>query len=197
MLPLGPLYIGMICTRIHTSREVHHGRDSSFVVRKALQQPSLAPLVGAVISCQRAGGFNFIVGTSYGAVDIEVTATKYNATYSSTILHHANHYEAPELKPFEKDIPLRTPDTLIRTGRMRQLLEEHFGAIDLAVCQEILRDHGGWQGSICRHQVAEHNVAGQSEPSLLYVPAAQKMLASNGPPCEVPFEEYSMTPTAL
>jgi isopenicillin-N N-acyltransferase-like protein len=99
------------------------GVPATFVVRKALQQPSLAPLVGAVIACPRAGGLNFIVGAPFGAVDIEVTATRYAVTYSSTILHHANHYEAPELKPFEKDIPLRTPDTLIRTGRMRQILE--------------------------------------------------------------------------
>jgi isopenicillin-N N-acyltransferase-like protein len=172
------------------------GVPATFVVRKALQQPSLAPLVGAVINCQRAGGLNFIVGTSDGAVDIEVTATRYAVTYSATVLHHANHYEAPELRPFEKDIPLRTPDTLIRTGRMRHVLEERFGAIDVEGCKDILRDHGGWPGSICRHHAPEHNVTGQSEPSLLYVPAEGRMFASNGPPCQFPFEEYALTPTA-
>jgi isopenicillin-N N-acyltransferase-like protein len=175
------------------SNDARPGVPATFVVRKALQQPTLPTLVGAVIGCHRANGLNFIAGASYGAVDIEVSATRYSVTYSGTILHHANHHEAPELLRFEGDFALAWPDTLIRSGRMRQLLDEHFGAIDLDVCQEILRDHAGRPGSICRHM---HDTlpggTARTQASLLYVPAETRMLATNGPACETEFVSYDL-----
>lgn len=178
------------------STDARPGVPATFMVRKALQQKYLPALVGVVIGATRANGLNFIAGASFGAVDIEVSATKYAVTYGSTFLHHANHHEAPQLLQFEGDFALAWPDTLIRSGRMRQLLEEHFGNIDLAVCQEILRDHGGYPGSICRHLCdGQPGGEGQTQASLLHVPAEGKMLATNGRACEQPFVEYTLTPT--
>jgi isopenicillin-N N-acyltransferase-like protein len=177
------------------STDARPGVPAAFMVRKALQQAYLPALVGVVIGCYRANGLNFIAGADFGAVDIEVSATKYAVTYGSTYLHHANHHEASELKQFEGDFALAWPDTLIRSGRMRQLLEERFGTIDLAVCQEILRDHGGYPGSICRHLCdGQPGGEGQTQASLLYVPAEGKMLATNGRACEQPFVEYELAP---
>jgi len=169
------------------------GAPCTFVLRKALQQQSLGELVGAIINCPRANGMNFIAGASYGVVDVEVTATKYSVTYG-TIVHHANHYEAPELKLYEEYLPNAVPDTLVRTARMRQLLDERYGAIDLPACQEIMRDHGNYPGSICRHCIPGRTNPWQTQSALIYVPAEGKVLASNGRPCETPFVEYTLTP---
>lgn len=175
------------------SADARPGVPATFVVRKALQQPTLPSLVGAVINCHRANGLNFIAGASYGAVDIEVSATRYSVSYSGTTLHHANHHEAPQLLQFEADHPLAVPDTLIRSGRMKQLLDEHFGTIDLDVCQQILRDHAGRPGSICRHLHDElPGGKARTQASLLYVPAEGRMLATNGPACEAEFVGYDL-----
>ncbi|HZS92586.1 MAG TPA: C45 family peptidase [Chloroflexota bacterium] len=177
------------------SNDARPGVPAPFVVRKALQQQYLPALVGIVIGAHRANGLNFIVGASFGAVDIEVSATKYAVTYGGTFLHHANHHEAPQLLQYEDGFASLWPDTLIRSGRMRQLLEEHFGRIDLETCQEIMRDHGGYPGSICRHLCdGQPGGEGQTQASLLYVPAEGKMLATNGRACEQPFVEYTLSP---
>lgn len=179
------------------SSDARAGVPATFMVRRALQQRSMAEAVGVVITCERANGLNFIVGGSFGAVDIEVSATAYSVTYGSTFLHHANHHESPALTRYEADLPKATPDTLIRSGRMRQLLEEHYAAIDLDACQEILRDHADYPGSICRHYRPEQpGKAVQTQAALIYVPAEGKMLASNGPPCRAPFVEYALASVA-
>jgi isopenicillin-N N-acyltransferase-like protein len=174
------------------STDARPGVPATFVVRKALQQPTLPALVGVVINCHRANGLNFIAGASYGAVDIEVSATRYSVTYSGTTLHHANHHEALQLLQFEGDHPLVSPSTLIRSGRMKQLLDEHFGAIDLDVCQRILRDHAGRPGSICRHEDDLPGGTARTQAALLYVPAEGRMLATNGPACETEFVGYDL-----
>ena len=177
------------------SADARPGVPATFQVRKALQQQYMAALVGIVIGCTRANGLNFIVGAPFGAIDIEVSATKYAVTYGSTVLHHANHHEAPQLLQFEGGFAAAWPDTLIRSGRMGQLLENNFGRIDLAACQEMLRDHGGYPGSICRHLCeGAPGGEGQTQAALIYVPSEGKMLATNGRACEQPFVEYTLTP---
>jgi hypothetical protein len=75
---------------------------------------------------------------------------------------------------------------------MKQVLEEHFGRIDLDVCRQIMRDHAGWPGSICRHYRPGDERVTRTQAALIYVPAEGKMLASDGPPCGAPFVEYSL-----
>jgi isopenicillin-N N-acyltransferase-like protein len=167
------------------------GVPATFVVRKALQASELAQLVGNVISSRRANGMNFIAGDEDAAVDLELSPSRYHFTYSHGILHHANHFEAPEFLDLEADLPNRAPDTLLRSGRMRELLDRSFGSIDRDVLSEVLSDHAGGPGSICRHHAQTKTLC-----SVIYVPAEKTMWATNGNPCTEPFVEYSVTATA-
>ena len=103
------------------------GVPATFVVRRALQARDLSEMVGLVIGAQRANGMNFVLADPDQAVDVEMSATRYNLSYCYGILSHANHYEAPELLQYEMDMPLTVPDTLLRSPRMRSLLEDRRG----------------------------------------------------------------------
>ena len=168
------------------------GRSS--LVRKALQQTKLSDAIQAVVGGVRAIGFNFILGQDFGAVNVEATATQHRLHYISTHYAHANHYEAPDQLRFEGN-PAGTACSLVKGGRLQQRLDEAAGRIDLDVCQDVLRDHANYPGSVCIH---EDPPAGRrdshTQAALIYVPAERLMLASDGPPCENPYAEYRLQP---
>ena len=166
------------------------GVPCTFLVRKALQQRSLAGAVGAAIGGVRAAGFWFIIGAAFGAVGIEASATRHHVRYIGRHLGHANHYEEQELLHLEGSLPGGVPSTFIRGGRMNQLLDQMAGRIDLEGCRSILRDHADYPGSICSHHTAPES--GACTRSLLYVPAQGLMLATNEEPCHSPYVEYRL-----
>ena len=47
--------------------------------------------------------------------------------------------------------PAYEGSSFVRAGRMKQLLDAAAGQIDLETCQELLRDHANYPGSICAH----------------------------------------------
>lgn len=166
------------------------GVPAPFVARKALQANNLGELIGNVIAANPANGMNFIAGDAVAAVDLELAPTRYNVTYSHGVLGRANHYESPELLEFEADLALSVPDTFLRSGRMKELLQQRSGTIDPEVLMTVLSDHTSGPGSICRH----YSLGFQTCVSLIYSPGDGEVWASNGRPCESGFSQYSLTP---
>jgi isopenicillin-N N-acyltransferase-like protein len=163
------------------------GVPATFVVRKALQATELAELLGTVIGSQRANGMNFIVADEVQAVDIELSATKYHLTYCHGILSHANHFECANLLDFEMDLPNVVPDTLLRSGRLMDLLQARTWRIDLkTLSEEVMTDHAGGPGSICRHYCRGF----ETSVSIIFSPTDRKVWATRGNPCTAPFLEY-------
>ena len=162
------------------------------VVRKALQQTTLSDFVGAIVMAQRAHGQNYIIATDYAAVDIETSAARYEFKYlQDGVFGHANHYEFPTMKDLDIG-PGWIPDTLIRSGRMTQLLKKRFGRIDMEALTEVMSDHANYPNSICRHD--DHRGTYFSTLSaLIYRPADGLMFVTEGTPCTSPFRELSVT----
>jgi isopenicillin-N N-acyltransferase-like protein len=164
------------------------------LVRKALQQTKLSDAMQAVVGGARAIGFNFVVGHDFGAVNVEAAATQHRYHYVSTHYAHANHYQEPDQLRFEGN-PAGIACSFVKGGRLQQRLDEAAGQIDLATCQDILRDHANYPGSVCIH---EDPPAGRcdshTQAALIYVPAERLMLASGGPPCENPYVAYRLSP---
>ena len=167
------------------------GAPYPVVVRKALQQTILSDFIGAIIMAPRAHGQNYVIGTPYAAVNIETSATRYDFKYlQDGIFGHANHYEAPQLQHLDME-PEILPDTLVRSGRMYQLLKAKFGKLDLEALKEVMRDHANYPNSICRHEDPRGGVY-STLSALIYRPEDRLMLATYGTPCTSPFQEFTI-----
>lgn len=161
------------------------------VVRKALQQTILSDFIGAIIIAPRAHGQNYVIGAPYAAVNIETSATRYDFKYlQDGVFGHANHYEAPQLQHLDME-PEMLPDTLVRSGRMYQLLKAKFGKLDLEALKEVMRDHANYPNSICRHEDPREGVL-STLSALIYRPEDRLMLVTNGTPCTSPFQEFTI-----
>ncbi len=187
------LGISLVWNSLHAN-DCRTGIPCTVLVRKALQQSKLSDAIQAVVGGVRAIGFNFIIGHDFGAVNVEASATQHRFRYISTHDAHANHYQEPDQLRFEGN-PTGIACSFIKGSRVKQRLDDIAGQIDLDVCQDVLRDHANYPGSVCIH---EDPPAGRcdshSQASLIYVPAERLMLASGGPPCEYPYAEYRLDP---
>jgi isopenicillin-N N-acyltransferase like protein len=174
------------------SRDAGVGVPAPLVIRRGLAAEELAEMIGRILSSPRANGMNFVVGDTVQAMNVELSATRYHVTYSRGVLSHANHHEAPDLLAagVEMEFPIAVPDSLLRTGRMRELLELQFGSLEAKTLQDVMRDHANAPGSICRHD----NTRGfETRSAVVYNPAEGIVWASNGNPCTKPFVEYTVT----
>jgi isopenicillin-N N-acyltransferase like protein len=181
--------VSLIWNSLHAN-DCRTGVPCTVLVRKALQQSKLSDALGAVVRGVRAIGFNFILGNDFGAVNVEATATQHRFHYISTHYAHANHYQETDQLRFEGK-PTETALSFVKGSRLQQRLDEAAGQIDLDLCKDVLRDHANFPGSVCIHEdppAGRHD--GHTQAALLYVPAERRMLATNGPPCENPYEEY-------
>ena len=164
------------------------------VVRKALQQTILSDFIGAIIIAPRSAGQNYTIGAPYAAVNIETSATKYDFKYlQDGVFGHANHYDSPQLQHLDL-WPGQAQSTLVRSGRMHQLLKARFGKLDIEALKEVLRDHANYPNSICRHEDPRGGVY-STLSALIYRPEDRLMLATNGTPCTSPFQEFSIPGT--
>jgi len=167
------------------------GVPVTLLIRKVLQGKNLNNAVHTLLNTPRASGYNYIVGNIYGGFNIEATGSKEKIIYISAMHAHANHYEDDLLRQYEIRPPVRSSNTHIRSGRMRQLLENNFGSIDLEICKKLLCDHANYPLSICRH-VVEGESASVTQAALIFIPEEKLMLASEGPPCEAGFDRFPL-----
>jgi isopenicillin-N N-acyltransferase like protein len=173
------------------SRDAGLGVPAPIVLRKGLAADELAEMIGRILSSRRANGMNFIVADTVQAMNLELSATRSAVTYSHGVLAHANHHEAPILLAVgaEMDLPEAVPDSLLRSGRMLELLEQQFGSIEPKMLQDVMKDHANAPGSICRH----NNVRGfETRAAVIFSPTEGVAWASHGNPCVNPFVEYSL-----
>ena len=77
---------------------------------------------------------------------------------------HTNHYITERFSPFETH---GATDSAPRIRRIRQLVSEHWGQLDVELIKEILADHEGDPGAICRHGAGgTHSICGYiAEPA--------------------------------
>jgi isopenicillin-N N-acyltransferase-like protein len=158
-----------------------------FLIRLALRQPKLAEAIHATLRPLRAIGFNFVLASPDGAANIEASARDRRVTYVVRHLAHGNNYEAPELRALDLDRTFSS-SSLVRAGRMRQLLDEHEGSLDIDRAMAILRDHAHYPGSICAHADPPFQSTNGTLASMVLVPADRAFLLAVGPPCGAEYE---------
>lgn len=83
---------------------------------------------------------------------------------------HTNHYISAEFAPHETH---GSADSVPRLARIRDLVRKNWGQIDVEYMQDILADHTGDPGAICRHGAGgTHSICGyiaEPEHNLFHV----------------------------
>ena len=101
---------------------------------------------------------------------------------------HTNHYLG-EPYASRPDLPPFLADSVTRYERMRSLILERTGRIDVETMQGFLADHEGHPRSICRHDVLP---GFWTTASMVAVPERGVMYVCAGNPCEGEYVEYQV-----
>ena len=141
--------------------------------RVLLEQRSVGDCVRLLRTHRACSAANLVLADGGGRIaDIECRPEGveiYSDTNPSVRLH-TNHYVT---KTFERFEDATLPDSVPRLQRVRQLVRQHWGRITVDTMKDILADHEGEPGAICRHgAVNMQSISGYiAEPStgLLHV----------------------------
>ncbi len=178
-------------------RDTQAGITYPLMVRKTLQQRTLGEAIACVLKAPRATGANYTLASETTAVGLETSATDYEFTYmTGDILAHTNHYLAPHLRTGQELRHPIPPSTLLRLGRITQLLRECHGSIDEQVAHEMLSDHVNRPESICCHCAPDDRTRlepeGATISGVVLLPAERRMSISDGNPCKGSWASYEV-----
>jgi isopenicillin-N N-acyltransferase-like protein len=101
---------------------------------------------------------------------------------------HTNHFLG---SPYAEraDLASMLPDSEPRRQRMRGLVCERLGTLDVGMMQTFLADHDGLPASICRHEVLP---GFWTAASMVAVPERGVMYVCAGNPCDGEYVEYQV-----
>jgi isopenicillin-N N-acyltransferase-like protein len=140
----------------------------SYPVRRALlERRSVADCVDLLKCFRTCSALNLVLADGAGAIaDVEVRPEGI-AAFEDEDPHrrlHTNHYITRNFASFEDNT---LPDSGPRLDRVRELVQKHWGRITVDTMKEVLADHAGAPGGICRHgAVNMHSISGYiAEPA--------------------------------
>jgi isopenicillin-N N-acyltransferase like protein len=176
---------------VHGNLLVSDGWRAGFprylITRVMLRERTVEAALEAGLKPPRASSRNMILGDASGAIANAELAVDAEAVLRSEegVLVHANHYTAPRLAGTDKYVP---ESSCHRAERMRELLDNARRPISIADLQGFYRDHDGYPGSICAHP--KEGGFGKTVASLISEPAAGRLHATFGSPCENEYAVY-------
>ena len=87
-----------------------------------------------------------------------------------------------------------SPSTLYRAPRLARLLRRHDTAIDMQIVQNALTDHFSHPRSICAHPDPSlpEDEQSMTVTSVVLALSEQTLYATDGPPCESPYQAYHL-----
>lgn len=129
------------------------GVPLALIRRKVLQQRHLAPAMQAVYSTRKSAANNIMVAHTAGiAIDFECASDETFQVFAQNgLIVHANHWQSPVALTKLRECGVnKTPDSLYRDMRVRQLLEPHVGALTVDHVKAALFDDFETPWSVCR-----------------------------------------------
>jgi len=194
--------LGVCFNGLASNRDRFESKAPPFLImiRAILSAPSFSLALKAVLGAGATLSGNFLIAQEGGeAIDLEVSPGDVGFLYpDGSILAHSNHFLTFTSRENFADIlkPLY-PDTLFRSHRAQQLLEQDKGHIDVDSFQRVFRDHFSYPHSICRH--VDARVKGIKQWATLFSMVMdldeRAIYIAEGNPCQT--EYYKLTPSSL
>jgi isopenicillin-N N-acyltransferase-like protein len=165
------------------------GIPVTFVRRKLLEQKCFSDAMKVILDSPRAVSNNYLLACKEGlAVDLEATPKKvYKIFPDDGVYAHANHIQTKEGRDIKKS-------ESHRDKRLYDLLKQRKGSITIEYLKECLKDHEGHPEGICSHDPKnnDHKSMWQTNASLIYDLAQNRVSVCYGPPCEGEYIEYEV-----
>lgn len=193
---LGLTINGLLSTSDDWSRPVlpFHGRCYDILRQHTLEQGVAVVKRGA-----RGCSANFLIAQPPDkAWDLEAAPDAVNVLHPEhSLLVHANHFVRPQDLGIEEPVTERRPHTYWRQTRLRELMEAT-SSLTVGDLERTLRDHAHHPDGICRH---ENRVDPPDEWCITVTSAImdldeRRLQLTDGPPCEHPYEHFSLSETA-
>jgi isopenicillin-N N-acyltransferase-like protein len=191
-LGLNSAGLGVCLNAIVTDRLEAGATPLHVVLRGILNSRNLGEAVLAASRSEIACAANFLVAQhGNGALDIEAVPGDVDVLLPERdLLAHTNHLTSLRLASVRCLGKAAFPDTYPRLGRVRRLLDERYGELDMDAAREILRDHANLPSSICRHLDEHLEPEGRrihSVFSLVMNLGEQTLELTDGPPCSAEY----------
>lgn len=119
--------------------------------RVLLEQRSVSDCLALLESTRTSSAANLVLCDGAGQIaDVEIRpeGVAFFPGHHPDARLHANHYLTPEFAAYESG---KYADSPARLRRLRTLIEEHWGRLNVETLQAILADHDGDPAAICRH----------------------------------------------
>lgn len=162
--------------------------------REAMLADSLHGAIQPLIESDRACSANVLLAHAEGEmIDLELAPEIQNYRYPEDgLLTHANHFQ--DRDRVDSQFERIATSTLCREPRLRRLLEQQSGHLDVAAAQESLRDHFGHPQSVCMHPDEDDHELERDQTNVSVVMDLEKreLYATQGPPCENAYERFEL-----
>ncbi len=174
------------------------GVPAVVVAQKGLQSKNVPDVIRCITQAPNAIALNHMIAGKDGEmVDVEATPDKCGVLLPDCgcdILTHANNFLCHYLQESCMGGLTSFPDTYLRAPRLKQLMMDHFGELDVNLMMELMQDHRCYPDSICRHCDLTGPEFEQfcTLTSLISLPGEGKLWATNGCPCENPYYLYTL-----
>jgi isopenicillin-N N-acyltransferase-like protein len=105
------------------------------------------------------------------------------------MLLHSNHYLTERFKGVDTALQYQ-PDSYHRLDRIRSLVDQHYGYLDVEIFMKILIDHDHYPDSICQHVNPAVPISSTTLASFIMVPYEGAIYIAAGNPCEYEYTRY-------
>jgi isopenicillin-N N-acyltransferase like protein len=168
------------------------GVPIQWVQREVLNQRTLEDAIKVVQNANRAGGMNMMLGSKEGIADLEVNAHEVKMWRSDKTLYHANHYLEPN--DFAADDPSSNyySNSSLRCIRMKDLIAQKEGSLNLETFEGMLADHGNEPNTICRHLDDSPGGYARTFDAMIFIAEKGEAWIARDNPCTSPFVKYQV-----
>lgn len=157
---------------------------------RAMREKNIQDAMDILKQAARGLGYYHLADINGQMLGIESIHNDFELIYPERdILLHSNHYLTERFKEVDTAIQLQ-PDSYHRLDRIRSLVDQHYGHINIDIVMKILADHDHHPNSICRHIDPAAPIPSTTLASFITAPAEGAIYIAAGNPCEYNYLRY-------
>ncbi|MBD7911201.1 MULTISPECIES: C45 family peptidase [Clostridium] len=157
---------------------------------RVMREKNINDAINILKQVARGLGYYHLADKNGHMLGIESIHNDFELIYPERdIILHSNHYITERFKEVDT-APQLQPDSYHRLDRILNLMNQHYGEINIEIIKKILVDHDKKPNSICRHIDSTVPVSSATLASFIMVPEEGAIYIAAGNPCEYEYVRY-------